>query len=99
MQRHGIYNMYLGQANFSEGSLKMRTGQSDKAYASLTRGVDAIRHFEGEQHHDVLTFQSWRISALLKMQRTDEARILWVEADAQRTRQRDWPQDDDLGAT
>lgn len=94
-QLHGDYNTYVTQADFAEGYLNLRTDHADKAYAIWTRSVDATRHFAGEHHHDVLMFQAKRIDALLRMQRIDEARVLWADADAQR--QRDWPHDKLLG--
>lgn len=96
VQRYGEQNMYVTQVDVTEGNLDLRTGHPDKAYAVWTRGVDATRHFEGEHHDDALMFQAQRITALLSMQRIDDALTLWADADAQR--ERDWPQDDELHA-
>ncbi|HET9032029.1 MAG TPA: serine/threonine-protein kinase [Dokdonella sp.] len=95
--RYGGHNMYSTIADFSEANLNLRSGSPDKAYEIGTRGIEDVRHFEGEHHHDVLQFQNLRILALLKGNRLDEARAIWKEADAQR--QRDWPDDEELRAT
>lgn len=92
--RYGEHSMYATQADFGEARLLLSTGNADKAYAVATSGVDAMRHFEGEHHHDVMMFEYVRILALLKLQRMDAARALWTKADTQR--QRDWPQDANL---
>ena len=94
--RYGSYNMYSTLADFHEANLNLKRGDAENAYAIASRGVEAVRQFQGEHHHDVLMFQRLRIMALMKAQRVQEARLLWAEADLQR--QQDWPDDEGLRA-
>ena len=94
--RYGSYNMYCTLADFHEANLNLRRGDAESAYTIASRGVEAVRQFQGEHHHDVLMFQRLRIMALMKARRMQEARLLWAEADLQR--QQDWPDDEGLRA-
>lgn len=83
-KKYGDQYQSLAQAEFIEARLLLQQGQAEAALPLIRHAIEQFIHFGGEHHNDVLISRFYEIRALLALQRIEEARSAWQQAEIQR---------------
>jgi serine/threonine-protein kinase len=86
IRKHGADHLYVTQADFLKARYWMQRGSPQRAVDLLRATRQRLEKFGGEGHNDVVVASYYEVSALLDMQRVEDAEAAWGVADQRRLR-------------
>lgn len=84
IHKHGADHLYVTQADFLKARYWMQHGSPQQAVDLLRATRQRLEKFGGEGHNDVVVASYYEVSALLDMQRVEDAEAAWRLADRRR---------------